>query len=823
MNGFVQDVRFALRQLRKSAGFTAIAVLTLMLGIGANTAIFSMVNAVLLKPLPYKDSSRLVVVWQQNPHRGWFENDVSGANFLDWQKQNHVFAGMAAFESLFFNITGYSRPQEIAGERISANFFSLLGVKPLRGRLFLPEENNQERAAAIVSYSLWQQHYGGDPALIGRLIFLNGKSYPVIGILPPGISDDYLGSEAQHSQVWISGIEPFPEGREFHEYHAIARLGPGVTLGRAQAEMNTIAARIEQQYPESKGWGVALVRMHDQVVEYSRPALLVLLGAVGLVLLIACANLANLLLVRGAGRRKEIAIRAALGAYRWQIVRQFLVESLLLSLAGATMGLVVGAWGSQILSRLLPAPPQAPENAISASVGLNALVLLFTFIVAVGTAIIFGLAPALSTSKPHLNDALNEIGRTSTASFQRRNMRNVLVICEFALALSLLVSAALMIKALSHLHRTEIGFNSNHLLSMKIPLEGPQYQDPQRQVEFFRDFLNRVEVLPGVESATVSRGVPMNGWAGWNFVTADNPHPAAGDVPDANYVVVGPHYFRTLQVPLREGRVFTDSDSEASEPVAIVSESLALKYWPGQDPVGKRLKVSSDPDDKTQPWLTVVGVAGNVRTQGQYAPFVPEIYVPYTQYPWVLLPRNVLVRSVGDPLTLLPVIRREVAALDKDVPVSAVATMSEIVAGPVQQGRTIMWLLGGFAALALLLAAVGIYSVISYAVSQRTQEIGVRIALGADRHDVTGMVLRQGMSLCLVGVTAGWVGALGIARLFAALPFQIRWLLLFDVRPADPLVFASVSAMLASVAVLACFIPARRAAKVDPMAALRYE
>ncbi|MBV9624834.1 MAG: ABC transporter permease [Acidobacteria bacterium] len=823
MKGFVHDLRYAMRQLRRSSGFTAIAVLTLMSGIGANTAIFSVVNAVLLKPLPYKDSSRLVVVWQQNPHRGWFENEVSGANFLDWQKQNHVFTGMAAFESLFLNLTGHSPPQEIAGERVSANFFSLLGIKPLRGRLFLPEEESQDRAAAIVSYSLWQQHYGGDPALVGRQIFLNGKSYPLIGILPPGISDDYLGIEAQQSQVWISGIEPFAEGREFHEYHAIARLRPDVTLTQAQAEMNTMAARIEQQYPESRGWGVALVRMHDQVVEYFRPALLLLLGAVGTVLLIACANVANLLLVRGASRRKEFAIRTAVGACRWQIIRQLLVESLLLSLAGGAMGLGFGAWGSQILVRLSPTAQQTTAGAISTPLGLNGLVLLFTFMVAVATAIVFGLAPAMSASKPHLNHALNESGRSFSASLQRRNLRSALVICEFALALSLLLSAALMIKALAHLHRTAIGFNPNNVLSVKIPLEGSQYQDPGRQIEFFRQFLNRIEALPGVESATVSRGVPMNGWAGWNFVTADNSHPAAGDVPDANYVVVAPHYFRTLQVPLRKGRIFTESDSKAAEPVAIVSESLALRYWPGQDPIGKRLKVSSDAKDKTQPWLTVVGVAGNVRTQGQYAPFIPEIYVPYTQYPWVLSPRNVLVRSRGDPLALVPAIQREVAALDKDVPVSALATMDEIVSGPVQQGRTIMWLLGGFAALALLLAAVGIYSVISYAVSQRTHEIGVRIALGADRDAITGLVLRHGISLSLLGVAAGWLGALGIARLFAALPFQIRWLLLFDVRPADPLMFACVSAVLATVAVLACFIPARRAARVDPIRALRYE
>jgi putative ABC transport system permease protein len=813
-----QDVRYGLRMLAKNPGFTLTVVLTLALGIGANTAIFSMVNAVLLRPLPYKDPDRLVMVWEQNLRRGWFENIVSGANFLDWKKQNDVFADMAAFESNFFTLTGGGKPEEIAGERVTANFFSVLGVQPLRGRWFAPEEENRESAAAIVSYGLWQRQYGADPTLIGKNISVSGANYPVVGILPRSFADDYSASFAAHSQIWLSGIRPFPEGRELHDYHAIARLKKGVALAQAQAEMDTIAGRIEQRYPESKGWGVALVGLHEQVVEKSRPALLALLGAVGLVLLIACANVANLLLVRATARQKEVAIRAALGASRIQIVRQFLIESLLLSFIGATAGLALAVWLSKILVRLSP-----PETVRLEGIAINALVLLVVLAVAVCTGILFGLAPAFGASKPNVRDSLQEGGRTSSDSFRGRRLRDALVICEFGLALALLAGAGLMIKALGHLRAVEIGFNPDNLVSMKVPLEGPQYKDLAHQVEFFQQLLNRIERLPGVEAATISRGIPMQGWAGWNFVTADHPNPAAGEVPDANYVVVSPHYFRAMQIPLREGRAFTDADAQTSESVVIVSESLAQKCWPGQEPIGKRLKVSSNANDKSQPWRSVVGVAANVRSEGQYAPFIPEIYVPYRQFPWILYPRHVLIRTSGDPLAIVPTIRSEVAALDKELPVSDVNTMKEVVGGPVKQGQTVMWLLGAFAALALALAAVGIYSVISYAVSQRTREIGIRVALGASKQDVAGLVVRQGMVLGSIGTATGLIGAFAIARFFSGLPFEMRWLLLFDVRPADPLIYAAVAVILTMVALLACYVPARKAAKVDPLVALRYE
>lgn len=822
MTGLLEDVRYAFRQLRKSPGFTAVAGLTLALGIGANTAIFSVINAVLLKPLPYRDADRLVMVWEENRHRGWLQNIVSGANFLDWKKQNHVFADMAAFESSFFNLTGGDKAEEVPGERVSTNLFSVLDVRTLRGRLFLPEEERRERAAVIVSYGLWQQRFGGDPNLVGKNIVVNGDVFPIVGVLPASFTDDYSSSFASHSQLWISGIEPLLEGREMHEYHVLGRLRTGVKLAQAQAEMDTIARGIEQQYPESKGWTVALVRLHDQLVQYTRPALLALLGAVVLVLLIACANVANLLLVRATRRDRERAIRSALGASRGQLIRQFLVESTLVSLIGAIAGFLLAMWGSGVLVRVLAGDPthRLEATAISTNGGINAIVLLFTLVVAVITGILFGLAPALSASSPAINESLKESGRSSMSGAKRLRLRNILVVSEFGLALALLIAAGLMVKALSHLHGVDLGFTPDHLLSMKVT---PQYKDSVRHEEFFHHLLSRIESLPGVEATSISRGVPMNGWAGWNFVTADDPHPRAGEVPDANYVVIGPHYFRTLQIPQREGRAFTDLDTPSSQPVAIVSESLAAKYWPRQNPIGKRLKISSDADDKTQPWRWVVGVVGNVRSQGQYAPYIPEIYVPFTQYPWILWPNNILVRTGSDPLAIVPAIRREVAVLDKDVPVSEVIPMNEVVSGPVEQGQTLMRLLGSFAGLALGLSVLGIYSVISYAVSQRTREIGVRIALGAMPWEVVRLVVRQGVVLAASGIVIGLLGAFGLSRFLSSLPFQIRWLLLFDVRPTDPTIFLAVPALLGLVALIGSYIPARRAAKVDPMVALRYE
>jgi putative ABC transport system permease protein len=820
LESVLRDLRFGARLLLRDRTFTVMAVLMLALGIGANTAIFSVVSAVLLQPLPYRDADRLVIVWEQNPHRGWYENNVSAANFLDWKKQNHVFSDLAAFESDSFELTGESHPEEVSGERVTTNLFSLLGVQPFRGGLFLPEMEKKGSAGVLLSYGLWQERYGADPAIVGKPITVDGQPVTVVGILPVSFSNDYSASFAGRSRLWVSGLDLHDEGREFHNYSAIGKLKPQVSVAEAQAEMDIIARRIEEQYPDSRGWQVALVQLHDQAVEQARPALLVLLCAVGLVLLIACANVANLLLVRATKREREIAVRCALGAGRGRIVRQLLIESTLVSFLGGSLGLVLAAWASGILTSMFP-----PETLGISRAGINVAVLLFAATVALTTGISFGMVPALEASKTNLNETLKEGGRGSDKAAKRKVLRDLLVVSEFALALTLLFGAGLMIHTLVHLARVELGFNPAGVMAIKVPLQGPQYdRDQQKQARFYQQLIARVQALPGVEAASVARGVPMDDWAGWDFVTADNPRPPAGEVPDANYVVVGPDYFRTLGIPLRAGRPFSENDTATTEPRAIVSQSLADKYWSGQNPIGKRLKIGSDPADKNLPWLSVVGVVGNVKSQGQVAPFVPEIYVPYTQFPWILHPRHIVLRTTAaSPSAIVRAIREEVANLDKEVPVADVTSLGEIVARRVRPNQTVMFLLGSFAALALVLAAIGIYSVISYAVSERTHEIGIRMALGADRPTVTRMVVKHGLRLTAIGVAAGLVGAFLITRLLSGLPVEARAPLLFDVRPLDPLTLLGVSALLVVVALIACYIPARRATRVPPTVALRYE
>jgi putative ABC transport system permease protein len=806
--GIWQDIRYGLRMLRKNPGFTAVAVVTLALGIGANTAIFSVVHAVLLRPFPYKDPDRLVIVWEQNPSRGWTTNIVSAANFNDWRRQNKVFTGMAAVDSTSFNLTGAGEPIEIGGERVTTNLLPLLGVQPIQGRGFQLEDDRPGSApVAIVSYGLWQRRYGGDPGLIGRPITLDGRSYPVVGIMPPNFSDAYTSFFKTNAQVWISGLDLSDRGRTYHQFLALARLKPEVTLSQAQREMDTIASRLDMQYPESKGWGVQVISMRDQVVGDVSPVLEVLMGAVAFVLLIACVNLANLLLSRSAGREREVAIRTAMGANRARVVRQLLTESLLLAAFGGALGLLLARWGINSLLALAPADTPGID-----SVGLNTQVLGFTFLVTVATGLLFGLVPALGMSKVDLNASLKESSRGSTEGLRSYRLRGLLVAAEFSLAFVLVIGAGLMVKTLIRLGHFSLGFNPNHALTLRIPLRGPQYNSYRNQAEFFQQLLARVEALPGVQSASVASGLPIENQAGMGFVTEDDPNPAPELMPDANYLVIGPHYFRTMGIPLLEGRVFTDGDTEKSQGVVVVNEELVRRNWPGQDPIGKRLSTGTN---GKMPWLTVVGVATNVRTMGPDAGFEPELYIPYTQYPWLLSPRLLVVRSAVDPLAMVSSIRRTVLTLDRNQPVSDIRTLDQIAGEPGEQRRFLMVLLGIFAALALILAGVGIYGVLAYSVARRTHEIGIRMALGAARTDVLKLVLAQGFRFAFFGVLGGLVGALLLTRVLASL--------LFGVTPTDPATFALVTALLALVGFLACYIPARRATRVDPMVALRYE
>ncbi len=806
MGTLLQDLKYGLRMLIKNPGFTAVAVLTLALGIGANTAIFSVVNAVFLRHLPYKDPHQLVMVWEQNPSKGWYRNIVSAANFVDWRKQNRVFTDMAAISESGFNLTGTNEPEEILGERVTVNLFSLLGVQAAVGRTFLPEEDQPDGPRVVVlSNGLWKRRYGGDRSILGRHIEINNASFRVIGIMP---STFYFSPFGPKAELWLAGLNLRSPHRTDHAYLALARLKPGVSLAQAQSDLDSIARSIERQYPENTGMGVGLVDLREQVVGQTRSVLALLFAAVGLVLLIACANVANLMLSRATAREKEIAIRTALGAGRGRLIRQFLAESGLLAITGGVLGLLLAGWGIDALIAL--APPDTPGLEY---VRLDARVLGFTLLISLATGILFGFAPALSASKSHVNETLKEGGRSSTGGPSRNRLRSFLVASEFALALVLLTAAGLMIRSLVFLRQVDLGFTPKGLLTMRIALLGSKYKDQAQQSLFFQKLLPQIQSLPGVQSVALSRGIPIYGWAGMDFVTDDHPYPSPAEQPDANYLVISPDYFRTVRIPLLKGRVFTEQDTHESAGVAIVNEALARKYWPGQDPIGKRFKMGRA-ESKT-PWLTVVGVVGNVRTEGQWAEFRPELYVPYTQYPWVLSPRHVLVRAAVNPTGLTAAIQREVGILDKDQPISQIRTMEEVVALPLAQQRFSMVLLGIFAGLALTLAAVGIFGVISYAVAQRTHEIGIRMALGAQRNDVLRLVVGQGLVLVLIGVTVGLAAGFGLTRLMSTL--------LFGVRPTDPATFAVVSIALTGVALLASYVPARRASKVDPMVALRYE
>ncbi len=814
MGTLIQDVRYGLRMLVKNPGFTAVAVITLALGIGANTAVFSVVNAVLLTPLPYKDAGRLVVVWEQNPERGWYRNIVSAANFVDWRKQNHVFAQMAAIDpQRTFNLTGGGEPEEVWGEQVTTNLFSLLGVRPVLGRDFLPEEDKPGGPRVVIlSYGVWQRRYGGDASLVGKQISLNNDSYTVVGIMPADFYFPPFWRELIRVELWVPGLDLSNPVRTDHADVALARLKPGVSPTQAQAEMDTIARGIQQQYPEDKGWGVGLVALREQAVGDTRPALLVLFGAVGFVLLIACANVANLMLARATTREKEVAIRTALGAKRTRLIRQFLTESLVLAILGGALGLLLAAWSVQILVALSPKGALGLGGAGVGNVAISWGVLAFTIAAAVATGIAFGVAPALAVSKPDLNQSLKEGGRSSGDGSRRTRLRSALVVWEFALALVLLVGAGLMIKTLVRLGQVDLGFNPQNVLTMRIALLGSRYKDPGAQAEFFKQLLERMKSLPGVRWASVSRGLPVEGWNGMGFVTEENPSPPPNEEPDANYLVIGPDYFRVMGVPLLEGRFFTDQDTNESARVVIVNEKLARKQWPGQDPIGRRLRMDGN---NNSPWLTVVGVVGNVRTQWPFPDFLSELYVPYTQYPWLLFPRHLIVRTVSNPTGLATAIAHEVKALDKDQPVSDIRSLDQLVAEAVAQQRFAMVVLGAFASLALILAAVGIYGVMAYSVTQRTHEIGLRMALGAQPGDVLSLVVGRGLILTLVGVGAGLAGALALTRFLSSL--------LYEVRPTDFGTFAAVSLLLIGVALLASYIPARRATKVDPMVALRYE
>jgi putative ABC transport system permease protein len=805
MTTLLQDLRYGFRMLLKSPGFTAVAVLTLALGIGANTAIFSVVNAVMLKPLPFHDPDRLMVLSEANPRQPHVS--VAYPNYFDWRQQNHVFEEMATFQQMDFNLAGVNEPENIGGSAVSPNLFRTLGVKPILGRDFLPEEELKGTApVAILSHGLWQRRFGAEPNAVGKTLTLDGKVFTIVGVLPSSFVI-YEGADL-FTPIGVWRDDRMMERGGHDDTSVVARLKPGVTPAQAQAEMDTIARRLEQQYPATNtGYRVAMSPIRDAFVGDSGPPILVLFAAVGFVLLIACANVANLLLARGSGRGKEIAIRSALGASRLRVVRQLLTEAVVLGLLSGALGLVLGSWGLTALPALVPG-----DVSQGAPIAIDRWVLAFSAFLSLVTVAVFGLAPALQASRADLNETLKESGRSASASRKHHRLRNLLVVSEIAFALVLLIAAGLLIKSFGRLLAVNPGFNPENVLTMSITLRGPKYEKSERVTAFARNSLERIRTLPGVSFAALGTDLPLTDSHSRRDITIDGqPLPSIGDFPHPDFHVVSPDYTRAMGLPLLRGRDFTEADNQQAPGAVLISESLARRFWPNGDAVGKRI-LNGHPAANS-PWQTIVGVVGDTKQYGLSAATRWEVYQSYLQHP---VPNfRIVVRSASKPEALTAGIKSELHALDQDVPLSEVTTMQQMVTGSIGTQRITMLLLGLFAALAMMLAAVGIFGVISYSVSQRTQEIGIRMALGAERRDVLRLVVGKGIGLTLIGVGAGLVGALALTRFLSSL--------LFGVRPTDPMIFSGVSLLLAAVALFASYIPARRATKVDPMVALRYE
>ncbi len=808
MTTLLQDLKYGFRMLVKNPGFTAVAVIALALGIGANTAIFSVVNAVLLKPLPFRDPNRLMVLNEANPRQP--QVSVAYPNYFDWKQQNHVFEEMASFQQRDFNLAGVSEPENIGGSAVSSNLLQTLGMKSVLGRDFRPDEDKKgAEPVVILGYSLWQRRFGGEPGVVGRTVTLDAKPFTIVGVMPPQLilyEDSQLYTPIG---VWM-GEESMTERGAHDDTTVVARLKAGVTQAQAQAEMDTIARRLEQQYPGTNtGYRVAMSPIRDAFVGDSGPPILVLFAAVGFVLLIACVNVANLLLARGAAREREIAIRSALGASRLRVIRQLLTEGAVLAVVSGLLGLLVGAWGLKGLLTLIP-----QDVGMGMPVAVNSWVLGFTCLLSLVTVAIFGLVPALQVSKPDLNETLKEGGRTASGGVERRQLRSVLVVSEIALALVLLVSAGLMIKSFRRLLAVDPGFNPENVLTMEVNLRGSKYGKPDKVAAFAQQALDRIRPLPGVRFAALGTELPLTDSHSRSDITIEGqPVPAIGHFPHPDFHVVSPDYFRAMGIPLMRGRYFTESDTPQAPGVVLLSESLARRFWPDGDAVGKRI-LHGHPDLKN-PWLTVVGVVGDTKQYGLSTETKWEVYLSYLQSPPRTGDFRLIVRAPSHPEGLTAAIKSEVHGIDKDVPVHDEVTMQRIVSDSVGTRRITMLLLGLFAGLAMVLAAVGIYGVISYSVTQRTHEIGVRMALGAERTDVLWLVVGKGFVLALVGVAVGLAGALALTRFLSSL--------LFGVRPTDPAIFLGVSLILAAVALVASYIPARRAARVDPMVALRYE
>jgi len=801
MDSIIKDIRYGVRGLLKRPGFTAIALVALALGIGANTAIFSLVNAVVIRPLPFPDPDRLVWVYG-NIRNGGSRASVSPPDFLDYRSQNKTFEQFAASgtQPLAVNLTGSGEPERLFASAVTGNYFDTFGITPAIGRTFtIDNEKPGSDQVTVLSHAFWQKRFGGDTDIVGKTITLDSKSYQILGVMPAGVSFP------QSAELWIPMSfdgDPDMKVRKAHFLRPIGRVKPGVTLTQAQADTDMIAGRLEQQFPESNtGWNLRLLSLREQLVGGTRTMLFVLFGAVGFVLLIACANVANLLLVRAAARQKEIALRTALGASRLRIIRQMLTESLLLSILGGALGALLAVWGVQLLVTL-----SADSLPPTVNVTIDPNVLAFTFVISILTGLLFGLAPAFRTAKVNLIDSLKD-GARGTEGTLRNRTRSLLVVFESAIAVVLLIGAGLLVRSLIALQRVDPGFDSNNVLTLRIDLPRQKYAGEGKPAKFFEELETRVSSIPGVQTVGLITELPMSGQLNDLPFTVEGRPPVTVDQAfDADFRLVNQHYFNALHIPLLRGRNFTEQEVREGKPVTLVSQQLVDTVFPNEDPMGKRL-ISAIGGTAFE----IIGVVGDIRHRSLQRPPFAAMYFPTLNSNRM----NLVVRTQNDPLSIVGAVRQQVQALDRDQPISAVKRMSDWVDSSVSSQRYSTTLLAAFAVLAMILAATGIYGVMSYTAAQRTHEIGVRMALGARRFDVLKLVVRQGMLLTLVGVILGLTGAFALTRVMQSL--------LFGVTAKDPFTFAVVAALLSAVAFIACLVPALRATRVDPLIALRYE
>jgi predicted permease len=822
MNTSARDLAYAVRMLAKSPGFTLAAILSLAIGIGANTSIFSIINALLLRPLPYRDADRLVILWNRSPGLNITEDWFSTAQYFDIKTGHHGFEQVAIAIGGNYNLTGKGEPERVGTIRVSSNLLPMLGQAAAVGRIFAPNEDSPGRpATAVLSYGMWLRHFGADPKMIGKSVTLNGVPYEVVGIMPRAFSlpREVLPTLDGAEQADILLPLPMPLGaaqnRDHEDYNIMGKLRPGVSIAQAQAEMDTITARLRhdypQTYPPNGGLTFGVVPLLEQVVGDARPTLFVLLGAVGFVLVIACANVANLLLARAVARQKEIAIRTALGASRLRIVRQVLTESMLLSLSGGACGVLLAFWSLHWIHVF--GPKSVPRIN---DIGIDRVALVFTFVLSVFSGAVFGLVPALRVSRFDLHATLKDSNRgTAGASAvwgRGHNMRRMLVISELALCVMLLIGAGLLIRSFVYLENVSPGFNPNQLLTLELTMSGPKYDDPKAVGAAYRQLWSRLESLPSVTASGAVTSLPLSQMFAWGPITVEGRVPPPGEnFINADQRVVGGHYFEAMEIPLRSGRFFNEHDTPASPKVVVIDEYMAQQLWPNQDPIGRRIHYGGITDK--DPWETVVGVVGRVKQYTLDSDSRIALYLPQTQYPTRAM--NIVLRSAADPAALAPAVKQQIHELDSDLPLYNVRTMNQRLDESLAQRRFAMLLLTLFAGVALALAVIGTYGVMSYLVNQGTREIGIRIAMGATHRAIERLIVWKGLALALCGVAIGTTGAFAVSRLMRSL--------LFGVTPFDPFTFVAISLLLTLVALLASYIPARRVAQIDPIVALRDE